>query len=107
MDFFSITELASIFKKPLYALHSSYKYVKLENGLRTLLISDPECRATAADVCVGAGSHSDPWISSLLRAYAFHGNERISQPSGLLDQVDFHGGQRKCVYNGRLHMRSL
>lgn len=104
MGFFSTTELASTFKKPLYALHRSYKYVKLENGLRTLLISDPECRATAAAVCVGAGSHSDldelPGLAHFCEHMLFMGTNEFPNPLDFWTKLTSMGGNTNAYTMG-------
>ena len=38
----------------------AYKYLKLENGLRVLLVSDPESDKSAASLGVKVGSALDP-----------------------------------------------
>lgn len=104
MGFFSITELASTFKKPLSALHNSYKYIELENGLRTLLISDPKCNATAAAVCVGSGSFCDPadlpGLAHFCEHMLFMGTEEFPNPNDFWSKLSSMGGNSNAYTMG-------
>lgn len=104
MGFFSTTELSSSFKKPLSALHSSYKYIKLENGLRTLLVSDPKCTVTSAAMCVGAGSHSDPddlpGLAHFCEHMLFMGTVEFPNPNDFRSKLSSMGGNANAYTMG-------
>ncbi|KAI5970932.1 AXL1 [Candida margitis] len=104
MGFFSTTELRSTFKKPLSEIHSAYKYVRLENRLKTLLISDPKCNATAAAVCVGAGSHSDPdelpGLAHFCEHMLFMGTEEFPNPNDFWSKMTSMGGNANAYTMG-------
>ncbi|KAI5949820.1 AXL1 [Candida theae] len=104
MGFFSVKELASVFKKPCSALHNSYKYIQLENGLRTLLISDPKCNATAAAVCVGSGSYCDPdelpGLAHFCEHMLFMGTDEFPNPNDFWTKLTSMGGSTNAYTMG-------
>jgi len=53
-----ISDMAEILKSP--ADDRLYKYFKLDNGMRCLIIEDPEADKCAASLDVGVGSSLDP-----------------------------------------------
>lgn len=60
MDFFSATTLQTEFKKPLIDKYKSYKLIKLSNGLKTLIISDPTTINSSCALSINSGSFNDP-----------------------------------------------
>jgi len=74
----------------------TYASVTLGNGLRILLISDPEAALTGAALAVEAGSDQDPdrlpGLAHLLEHMLFLGSREHPQASDFGRFVDSHGG---------------
>ncbi|KAI3406935.2 AXL1 [Candida oxycetoniae] len=96
MYFFSAIELQTSFKKPLCDLQKSIKYIKLNNGLKTLLISDPQAPTFAASVCVGSGSHSDPdelpGLAHFCEHVMFLGTDEYPSPNEFWSKLNIMAG---------------
>ncbi|KAJ4939412.1 hypothetical protein JOQ06_028861 [Pogonophryne albipinna] len=79
-----------------------YRYIVLDNGLRALLISDysnqapSEEKQSAAALCVGVGSFSDPndlpGLAHFLEHMVFMGSEKYPSENGFDAFLKKHGG---------------
>jgi secreted Zn-dependent insulinase-like peptidase len=83
-----------IVKSP--ADHRSYAGIELENGLKALIISDPETDKAAASLDVHIGNGSDPegrqGLAHFLEHMLFLGTEKYPQPGEYKDFINAHGG---------------
>jgi insulysin len=74
----------------------SYEYLRLENGLKALLISDPETDKAAASLDVNIGNGSDPegreGLAHFLEHMLFLGTEKYPEPGEYKDFINAHGG---------------
>ncbi|KAI5957371.1 AXL1 [Candida jiufengensis] len=104
MDFFSVTELQSTFKKPLSDISKSYKLIKLNNGLKTFLISDPNCSSTSSSICCGSGSFQDPkdlpGMAHFVEHMLFMGTSEFPSPNEFLSTLISMGGQSNAFTMG-------
>lgn len=77
-----------------------YRYLKLENGLRVLLISDPKADkgAAALDVHVGSGDEPDdrPGIAHFLEHMLFLGTEKYPEAGEYQKFISNHGGSHNA-----------
>ena len=78
----------------------SYRYVILENGLRALLISDPETEKAAAALDVHVGSANNPadrgGLAHFLEHMLFLGTEKYPDAAEYEEFVTEHGGSRNA-----------
>jgi secreted Zn-dependent insulinase-like peptidase len=76
--------------------HRSYRYLQLHNGLRALLISDPDADMAAASLDVHVGQFSDPWhregLAHFLEHMLFMGTERYPEEDAYRRYIQDHGG---------------
>ena len=76
--------------------HRSYESLVLDNGLKVLLISDPETDKAAAALDVNVGSGSDPesrqGLAHFLEHMLFLGTEKYPEPGEYKDFISEHGG---------------
>ena len=76
--------------------HRDYRYVVLDNGLKALLISDPDTSKSAAAVDVNAGSYQDPddrlGLAHFLEHMLFLGNEKYPEVDGYFKFIRANGG---------------
>jgi insulysin len=83
-----------------------YRYITLENGLRALLISDPDTEKAAASLDVYVGSSSNPpdrgGLAHFLEHMLFLGTEKYPDPGEYATFVAEHGGSRNA-YTGFEH----
>eukprot|EP01117_Protostelium_nocturnum_P010127 TRINITY_DN3613_c0_g1_i2.p1 TRINITY_DN3613_c0_g1~~TRINITY_DN3613_c0_g1_i2.p1 ORF type:complete len:877 (+),score=261.82 TRINITY_DN3613_c0_g1_i2:61-2691(+) len=75
----------------------NYRYLRLrENGLKVLLISDPNCDKSAACMNVGVGHLSDPvdfpGLAHFLEHMLFLGTEKYPTDTGLSEFLALRGG---------------
>ncbi len=74
----------------------SYEYLQLDNGLKALLISDPETDKAAASLDVNIGNGSDPQdregLAHFLEHMLFLGTEKYPEPGEYKDFINAHGG---------------
>ena len=63
-----------------------YRRLELPNGMKAILISDPEAERSAASLSVGMGSLSDPkkrpGMAHFLEHMLFLGTEKYPEPEG-------------------------
>lgn len=73
-----------------------YRYVELDNGLKVLLVSDPEADKAAASLSVFRGNYSDPdeypGLAHFLEHMLFIGTDKYPEPDGYFKFVQAHGG---------------
>lgn len=73
-----------------------FNYLKLDNGLRVLLIQDPFCNKSACSITLNVGHFNDDddchGISHLLEHMLFLGNEQFPTPNAFSEFVTMHGG---------------
>ena len=73
-----------------------YQYLQLANGLKVLLVSDPETDKAAAALTVGVGSTSNPpgreGLAHFLEHMLFMGTEKYPDVDDYSDFIKKHGG---------------
>lgn len=73
-----------------------YRFVEMENGLKALLISDPDTDKAAAAVDVKVGSFQDPdnrlGLAHFLEHMLFLGNEKYPETDGYFEYIRANGG---------------
>ncbi|MEM1143198.1 MAG: insulinase family protein [Pseudomonadota bacterium] len=78
----------------------AYRYLVLDNGLRTLLISNPDSpkAAAALDVEIGSGDNprSRPGLAHFLEHMLFLGTEKYPDPAAYEQYITEHGGSRNA-----------
>ena len=78
----------------------SYRYIKLDNGLRALLISDPDTPKSAASLDVYVGSASNPadrgGLAHFLEHMLFLGTDKYPDSGEYATFVAEHGGSRNA-----------
>ena len=77
-----------------------YRALELENGLKVLLISDPETDKAAASMDVNAGSNSDPaefeGLAHFLEHMLFLGTQKFPQSGEYQEFISSHGGSHNA-----------
>ena len=88
------SEQSAVVKSPVD--NRDYRYVVMENGLRALLISDPDTDKSAAAVDVNVGSYQDPdnrlGLAHFLEHMLFMGNEKYPEVDGYFEFIRANGG---------------
>ncbi len=78
----------------------AYRYIQLDNGLRALLISDPDTEKAAAALDVYVGSASNPadrgGLAHFLEHMLFLGTEKYPDSGEYARFVSEHGGSRNA-----------
>jgi insulysin len=73
-----------------------FKHIELANGLRILLVQDPNCVKSACSVTFNVGHFNDDedchGISHLLEHMLFLGNDEFTQANAFNDFITTHGG---------------
>jgi secreted Zn-dependent insulinase-like peptidase len=84
----------------------AYRYIQLDNGLRALLISDPDTEKAAAALDVYVGSASNPpdrgGLAHFLEHMLFLGTDKYPDSGEYARFVSEHGGNRNA-YTGFEH----
>lgn len=79
---------------------NQYRYLELENGLRAILVSDPEADKAAASLNVAVGSGDDPkereGLSHFLEHMLFLGTEKYPEPGEYQQFIKSHGGSHNA-----------
>ncbi|WP_416308227.1 insulinase family protein [Neptunicella sp. SCSIO 80796] len=82
--------------KSLYD-HRNYRYFILENGIKVLLVSDQQCKKSAAAINVECGHFNDPdnceGLAHLLEHMLFLGCADFPDSNHLSDFLSLHAGQ--------------
>ncbi len=77
-----------------------YRALELDNGLKVLLISDPETDKAAASMDINAGSNSDPaefeGLAHFLEHMLFLGTEKFPQSGEYQEFISSHGGSHNA-----------
>lgn len=83
-----------------------HRYFELPNGLKVLVISDPDTDQAAAALSVGVGSLADPpgreGLAHFLEHMLFLGTEKYPEPDEYGDFISRHGG-RHNAYTAQDH----
>jgi secreted Zn-dependent insulinase-like peptidase len=86
----------------------SYRYLELDNGMKVLLVSDPETDMAAAALDVHVGQFSDPpdreGLAHFLEHMLFLGTDAFPDVDAYRDFVTSHGG-RSNAGTGQEHTR--
>jgi insulysin len=73
-----------------------YRYLRLDNELQVVLISDPKADKSAASLSAFRGNYSDPdrypGLAHFLEHMLFIGTEKYPEPDGYFQFVQSHGG---------------
>ncbi|WP_299075233.1 insulinase family protein [uncultured Paraglaciecola sp.] len=73
-----------------------YNFIELANGLRILLVQDPNCAKSACSITFNVGHFDDDkdclGISHLLEHMLFLGNKPFPEPNSFNDFIATHGG---------------
>jgi len=79
---------------------NQYRYIELENGLRAILVSDPEADKAAASLNVRVGSGDDPadreGLAHFLEHMLFLGTEKYPRPGEYQQFIRSHGGSHNA-----------
>lgn len=90
-----IVEAAPTLNKPPLD-DREYRFVKLDNGLKALLISDADTETAGASVTVGVGQFQDPpdreGLAHFLEHMLFMGTDRYPGVDDYKDYISTHGG---------------
>lgn len=83
-----------------------HRFLELANGLKVLLVSDPETDQAAAALAVAVGSIADPpdreGLAHFLEHMLFLGTEKYPSPDEYSDFINRHGG-RYNAYTAQDH----
>lgn len=94
---------------PVEVVHSSldartYAVLTLDNGLRALLVSDPDTDMAAAAMFVHAGHYADPadrqGLAHFLEHMLFMGTDRYPDVDGYRTFIEDHGGHTNAGTSG-------
>ncbi len=101
--FLSSEQPDSLIKKPVTD-NRGYQVITLENGIKTVLVSDPQTDKAAAVVNVEAGSFNDPddraGLAHFLEHMLFLGTEKYPDPGEYDDFIARHGGSKNAFTSG-------
>lgn len=99
---FAVTQTADADSPPIQSPidRKDYRLLELENGLKVLLVSDPQIDKASAslDVHVGSGSDLDGWqgIAHFLEHMLFLGTEKYPEADEYKRFIEDHGGQNNA-----------
>lgn len=84
--------------------HRDYRYLTLANGLRVLLVSDPETDKAAASLVVFRGSYHEPdeypGLAHFLEHMLFIGTEKYPEVDAYQEFISRHGGSSNAYTAG-------
>ena len=87
-----------IYRSPADDRH--YRYLRLDNGLQLVLISDPDGDKSAAALSVATGSFDNPrdWpgLAHFLEHMLFLGTEKYPEPGAYQAFISAHGGSHNA-----------
>ena len=90
----AIAGATTVIKSPVD--NRDYRYVVMDNGIKALLISDPDTDKSAAAVDVNVGSYQDPdnrlGLAHFLEHMLFMGNEKYPEVDGYFEFIRANGG---------------
>ncbi len=79
---------------------NEYRYLKLDNGLEVLLVSNPDADKAAASLNVAVGSGNDPagreGLAHFLEHMLFLGTEKYPEPGEYQQFIRSHGGSHNA-----------
>ena len=83
---------------------SEYRHLVLDNGLRVILLSDPDLNKSSASVVVGAGSYMDPedraGLAHFLEHMLFLGTEKYPDEADYSNYLRSNGGYNNAYTAG-------
>ena len=103
---FSTSVLADLGNLPEKATtdRSSYRHLVLDNGLRVILLSDPDLNKSSAGMAVGAGSYNDPedraGLAHFLEHMLFLGTEKYPDEAEYSNYLRSNGGYSNAYTAG-------
>ena len=103
---FSAVSLADLSQLPDKAGtdRSEYRHLVLDNGLRVILLSDPDLNKSSAALVVGVGSLMDPedrpGLAHFLEHMLFLGTEKYPDEAGYTNYLMSHGGYSNAYTAG-------
>jgi len=103
---FSTTALADVANLPEKATtdRSEYRHLVLDNGLRVILLSDPDLNKSSAGMAVGAGSYNDPedrpGLAHFLEHMLFLGTEKFPDEAEYSNYLRSNGGYSNAYTSG-------
>jgi len=84
--------------------HSEYRHLVLDNGLRVILLSDPDLNKSSAGIAVGAGSYNDPedrpGLAHFLEHMLFLGTEKYPDEADYSNYLRSNGGYSNAYTSG-------
>ena len=90
--------MAGILRSPADA--RQYRYVRLDNGLQVVLVSDPQADRSAAALSVAVGSFDNPdarpGLAHFLEHMLFLGTEKYPAPGAYQAFISDHGGSHNA-----------
>lgn len=79
---------------------NEYRYLELDNGLKMILVSDPQADKAAASLNVAVGSGDDPQeregLAHFLEHMLFLGTEKYPEPGEYQQFIRSHGGSHNA-----------
>ena len=102
----STTALADLANLPEKATtdRSEYRHLVLDNGLRVILLSDPDLNKSSAGLAVGAGSYNDPeerpGLAHFLEHMLFLGTEKYPDEAEYSSYLRSNGGYSNAYTAG-------
>ncbi|EGW33763.1 uncharacterized protein SPAPADRAFT_134938 [Spathaspora passalidarum NRRL Y-27907] len=104
MEYFSASTVNTQFKRPQANLSKSYKHILLNNGLSTLLISDPQEKISACSICVKCGTYNDPpdipGLAHFCEHMVFMGSSEFPHPNEFFNCINTLGGECNAFTSG-------
>ncbi len=103
---FSTSALADLSGLPEKATtdRSEYRHLVLDNGLRVILLSDPDLNKSSAGLAVGAGSYNDPedraGLAHFLEHMLFLGTEKYPDEAEYSSYLRSNGGYSNAYTAG-------
>jgi secreted Zn-dependent insulinase-like peptidase len=95
-----ITAETTILLKSSYD-NRQFDYIELANGLRILLVQDPNCEKSACSITLNVGHFDDDkdchGLSHLLEHSLFLGNAEFPMANAFSDFLDLHGGSVNAI----------
>ena len=109
-------DMVEIIKSP--SDKSEYRYLKLDNGIKVVLVSYPDTELASAAITINAGSNQEPdeWpgLAHLLEHTLFLGSEKYPDPNSFDAYIEKHGGednawtgQEETAYYFSIHQNYL
>lgn len=89
---------------PSHNSNSSYKIIRLPNGILTLLVSNPSQNLCSAAVNISSGSNNDPdeilGLAHLCEHLVLLGSKKFPNPNLFHDELTLAGGNRNAYTTG-------